>query len=189
MRIISGDKKGTILQAPTGEATRPTLGRIRESVFGTLSQIIPDAHIVDLFAGSGSLGLEALSRGAVHCTFVENSPAALTALRANIEKLRYGNVSTIITSDAVQACTTINFAGQTPVIFCDPPYGRGLAQSSLIALEQNSTLPVGSVVMIQCGSRDELRPGEGSVLQLFRTKTYRETAVYYFEAHPVPGED
>jgi 16S rRNA (guanine966-N2)-methyltransferase len=186
MRIISGDKKGTTLQAPPGEATRPTLSRVRESVFDTLSQIIPGAHIVDLFAGSGSLGLEALSRGAVHCTFIENSPLALTALRANIQKLGYGNVSTVITGDAIQECAKISFATHVTVIFSDPPYGRGLAQDTLTVLERNNTLPAGSVVVIQCGSRDDLQIGEGSVLQLFRTKTYGETAVYYFEVQPTP---
>jgi 16S rRNA (guanine(966)-N(2))-methyltransferase RsmD len=182
MRIIAGDKKGAVLKSPPGEATRPTLGLVRESMFGMLAQLIPGASVTDLFAGSGSLGLEALSRGAERCLFAENARPALEALKANIAKLGYGKLALIDPRDAIAVARKADLGDSQQIIFSDPPYGRGLAQESLIALADNPTLQVGAIVVLQCGARDPVTDDSTPRVKLFRSKTYGETAVHFFEA-------
>ena len=121
MRVVSGQFRGRRLASPEGRDTRPTTEKVREAVFnalGSLDRII-DAEVVDLYAGTGALGLEALSRGAAHCTFVENDRAALEALRHNIEHLGVGDRARVIRGDALTSARTL--AGD--LVLADPPYG------------------------------------------------------------------
>jgi len=132
LRIIAGEFKGRRLRTPTGRAVRPTSDRVRESWFSILQQSIPDARVVDLFAGSGALGFEALSRGAVAVDFVETHRDSLTALKANIEALKVEERVTIHRIDALR------FAERLPpnaydVAFADPPYATDAA-ARLLAL-------------------------------------------------------
>jgi len=132
LRIIAGEFKGRRLRTPTGRAVRPTGDRVRESWFSILQQAIPDARVLDLFAGSGALGFEALSRGAVAVDFVETHRDSLTALKANIEALKVEERVTIHRIDALR------FAERLPpnaydVAFADPPYATDAA-ARLLAL-------------------------------------------------------
>jgi 16S rRNA (guanine966-N2)-methyltransferase len=183
MRIIAGEKRGFVLTAPKGELTRPTLSRVRESVFSIVDGRIIDSPVVDLFAGAGTLGLEALSRGAAHCTFVENGRHALDALSANIDKLGYRAQSTIVKQNATSWAQTQQFRGEPCVIFADPPYHQQLGQKTLEALENNPTLPADLLLVLQCGKRDTMSPA-GPKLVLQRTEKYGETIVYFFASIP-----
>ncbi len=133
MRIISGDWRSRTLKTPKGDTTRPTADRTREALFSMLISRIgsfEDLRILDLFAGSGALGLEALSRGGKHCTFVEQNPSALKALEDNIEKLSAKDITQIKPSSVL----TLGKAPQPfDIIFLDPPYQTGAAT---IALEK-----------------------------------------------------
>src|SRR5579859_1944240 len=102
MRVIAGELGGRRLRSPRGEATRPTSGRVREALFSMLGEI-DGARVLDLFAGSGALGIEALSRGAASATFVEHAPPALAALRANLAALGLGERSRVVDGDALRA--------------------------------------------------------------------------------------
>lgn len=127
MRIIAGKWRGRNLIAPPGATTRPTADRTREALFSMLTSRIGSfegLRVVDLFAGTGALGLEALSRGAAHCTFVERDRPALEALRANIEKL--GASADI----RAQSAESFN-GGPFDLALLDPPYGTGLGQRAL----------------------------------------------------------
>src|SRR6266508_2610205 len=110
LRIIAGEFKGRRLKTPAGRTVRPTLDRVKEAWFSILQQSIPDARVLDLFAGSGALGFEALSRGAVSVDFVENSKASLAAIRDNATTLDVGDRVTIHRSDALR--------------FAEPPYAH-----------------------------------------------------------------
>ncbi|CAA9539854.1 MAG: 16S rRNA (guanine(966)-N(2))-methyltransferase [uncultured Sphingomonadaceae bacterium] len=127
MRIIAGAWRGRAIVAPEGADTRPTSNRAREALFSMLVSRIGDfegLRVADLFAGSGSLGLEALSRGAAHCTFVESDRAALDAIKANVAKLG--------ANAQVQAGTAENFhGGPFDLVFVDPPYLSGLGHKAL----------------------------------------------------------
>jgi len=120
MRVVAGSLGGRKLVAPDGYTTRPTTDRVREALFNALGSlgVIDGALVADLFAGSGAVGIEALSRGAERCTFVENDRAALRALDANIETLGLGGQTRVMRSDAVSAAAAID----ADVVFADPPY-------------------------------------------------------------------
>jgi len=154
VRIVAGEFKGHPIAAPKGRSTRPTADRVREGLFSALaSRIGPDlgeAAVLDAFAGSGSLGLEALSRGASRATFVEKSADAARALRANVESLRVAERSTVIDADVRR----ISKRGMLPgapfsLLFLDPPYRieqsevRGLVE----ALSRTGSLAHGTVVV------------------------------------------
>lgn len=130
MRIIAGVWRGRPLVAPAGKDTRPTGDRAREALFSMLTSRIGSfagLRVADLFAGTGALGLEALSRGAAHCTFAEADAAALAALRANIEKLG--------ASADVRPGPVARFAGGPfDLVLADPPYGSGLGHAALAAI-------------------------------------------------------
>jgi 16S rRNA (guanine966-N2)-methyltransferase len=126
MRIIAGRWRGRPLDAPRGRTTRPTSDRVREAWMSALQFELPDSRVLDLFAGSGALGLEALSRGAAHVTFVENGAPALRALAANIERLGAGAATTVIRRDAIDFAAALEPAA-FDIAFADPPYGDGLA--------------------------------------------------------------
>lgn len=127
MRIIAGSWRGRPIAAPRGTATRPTTDRVREAWMSAIAAEIPDARVVDLFAGSGALGLETLSRGAQHVTFVENGPSALRPLHENIAKLGAGDRTKIIRTDAMRYAAALH-EGEFDLALADPPYGEGFAE-------------------------------------------------------------
>jgi 16S rRNA (guanine966-N2)-methyltransferase len=134
VRIIAGRWRGRPLVAPPGEATRPTSDRAREALFSMLLSRLgsfEELRVADIFAGTGALGLEALSRGAKSCTFVERDPAALAALKANIARL--GATGADVRAQAAEGFT----GGPYDLVFLDPPYRSGLGQQVLprLALE------------------------------------------------------
>ncbi|NNM75377.1 16S rRNA (guanine(966)-N(2))-methyltransferase RsmD [Sphingomonas sp. ID1715] len=141
MRIIAGRWRGRALIAPPGDATRPTADRTREALFSMLTSRVgsfEDLRVADIFAGTGALGLEALSRGAGHCTFVERDRNALAALKANIDKL--GAIGTDIRAQAAEGFA----GGPFDIVFMDPPYGSSLGQKVLprLALETGAWVSI-----------------------------------------------
>jgi 16S rRNA (guanine966-N2)-methyltransferase len=153
MRIVGGKFGGRTLTAPSGSAVRPTSDRVREAIFNILAHGVPDfalagARVLDLFAGSGALGLEALSRGAAYCLFVEEAAEARASIRRNVEVLGLTGVSKIFRRDA----TDLGPAGQhgaAQLAFLDPPYGKGLAERALGALGRGAWLAPGAIVVIE----------------------------------------
>jgi 16S rRNA (guanine966-N2)-methyltransferase len=122
MRIIAGTARGATIAAPRGLATRPMTGRVRGAVFNILGEAVVDAAVLDLFAGSGSLGLEALSRGAATAVFVERRPAAAKVLLRNVEALGFADRTRVLVADALRLPAS-RLKGQFDVVFVDPPYG------------------------------------------------------------------
>jgi 16S rRNA (guanine966-N2)-methyltransferase len=138
VRIIAGEWRGRRISAPTGDAVRPTLDRVREAWMSMVHTSLPDARVLDLFAGSGALGLEALSRGAARADFVENDSRAFRALRENIEVLDAGDRCTVHREDAIAYLVKVSegdgeheAGGRAvpayDVAFADPPYRKNLA--------------------------------------------------------------
>lgn len=158
MRIISGKWRSRNLKAPKGDTTRPTADRTREALFSMLISRIgsfEDLAILDLFAGSGALGLEALSRGGTHCTFVEQDPAALKALEQNIETLSAGPISHIRPSSAL----TLGKATRSfDVIFLDPPYQSGAAIVALEKLNRFGWIAPSAWISVESERREIIAP-------------------------------
>jgi 16S rRNA (guanine966-N2)-methyltransferase len=131
MRVVAGDLGGRRLVGPAGTATRPTTDRVREAIFNSLTSggLIEGALVADLFAGSGAVGIEALSRGAERCTFVERDRTALRALDQNLDALDLRDRSRVITADVMAVASSID----ADIVFADPPYDFD-AWPSLLAL-------------------------------------------------------
>jgi 16S rRNA (guanine966-N2)-methyltransferase len=161
MRIVAGAWRGRALQAPRGDATRPTADRVRQALFDMLlhapwggREVIDGARVLDGFAGTGALGLEALSRGAAVATFVERDRAALAALRTNIESLAATTRATILAGDIL----AIRPGPPCSLVFLDPPYGQGLAQRALGHLTRTGWIAAGALIVVETG-QDEAAPG------------------------------
>ena len=132
MRIISGVARGTKLITLEGIETRPTLDRIKESLFSIIQNKIPNAVVLDLFAGSGALGIECLSRGALFCTFCDSSNKAIKVIKQNIEKTRMLEKAVVIQADYATCLKKIsNQKNSFDIIFLDPPYESNLIEKSI----------------------------------------------------------
>lgn len=153
MRIVAGKFRGAHIEAPKGVSTRPTSDKIRQAMFNVLEHGAPDfdfegARVLDLFAGSGALGLEALSRGARFCLFVEESAEARAAIRRNVEALGLTGASKIWRRDA----TKLGAAGTMQsfdLVFCDPPYGKGLGERALAAAVEGGWLGNRAIAVLE----------------------------------------
>ncbi|WP_036284437.1 16S rRNA (guanine(966)-N(2))-methyltransferase RsmD [Methylocystis sp. ATCC 49242] len=164
MRIVGGALRGRALSAPRSQAIRPTSDRLRESVFDILAHAFGDpvagAAVIDLYAGTGALGLEALSRGAARALFVDDGAEARALLRANIEALGLGGVTRVFRRDATKL-------GQAPageafsLAFLDPPYGKGLAAPALNALIDGGWLAKDALVVIEESADAQIELPEG----------------------------
>jgi 16S rRNA (guanine966-N2)-methyltransferase len=165
IRVIAGEFRSRRLKTPVGQKTRPTAERVREAWFNILQRPVRGARVVDLFAGSGAIGLEALSRGAVSADFVENHRAALAALKANITALKVGDRVTVHRVDALKFAEQLQ-PGQYDVVFADPPYATDAA-ARLVA--QFRIVQFGRVLSIEHPA-DRPIPGDD-------TRRYGDTAV------------
>ena len=159
MRIVAGEYRGRPLVAPKGQSTRPTADRTRQALFNVLEHAAwspgPDeARTLDLFAGSGALGLEALSRGAAFCLFVDSDPAAAAAIGDNLAALRLGDRGAVRRNDATRLSPL--GAGEAPfdLAFLDPPYARGLVERALAALLAGGWLTPDALVVVERGESE-----------------------------------
>ena len=158
MRIIAGEWRGRPLQAPAGQGTRPTADRTRETLFSMLASRIGSfagLRIADLYAGSGALGLEALSRGAAHATFVENERAALAAIRANILAFKAAERADVRPLSAA----TLPASQPFDLIFADPPYAPGSGTLVVEAVRQAGWLAGGGWLAIETEAREPVDAG------------------------------
>jgi 16S rRNA (guanine966-N2)-methyltransferase len=160
LRIVSGRFKGRALAAPPGSVTRPTSDRARQAVFNVLEHApwsvgLAGRRVLDLFAGSGALGLEALSRGADFCLFVETDEAARGALRDNVEALGLFGATRIHRRSAVDLGTRPASAGPAfDLAFLDPPYARGLGEQALAGLADGGWLEPEALVILERGATE-----------------------------------
>ncbi len=155
MRIVAGAWRGRALAAPPGQDTRPTADRVRQSLFDRLlhapwggKALLDGATVLDVFAGTGALGLEALSRGAGHAVFIERAPAALAALRANIRACAAEPLTTVLPVDALRPPAAPSPA---TLAFLDPPYGQDLGPRAVAALRAAGWLAPEAVVVLETG--------------------------------------
>lgn len=179
MRIIGGQMRGRPLAAPRNARVRPTTDRMRETLFNLLMHGAPidleGARVADIFAGTGALGLEALSRGAAHVTFVDSDAASLTILNENIDRLDVRASTRVLRQDARRLGPT-----DTPfdLLFLDPPYARGLVAPTLAVLKAGDWFGPGSVVVIE--TEAELDPSCDS-LTLLKERVMGQARIGIFE--------
>ena len=182
MRIVGGRFRGRPLAAPSGHHTRPTSDRVREAAFnilthGTEGLELEGARVLDLFAGTGALGLEALSRGAAYCLFVEDNADARGIIRENIEALGQTGASKLWRRDA----TKLGPAAPMPpfqLLFADPPYGKGLGELALQAAADGGWLAPGAVCVLE-EHADAGPPVLPAAYTLLDRRGYGDTALYF----------
>jgi 16S rRNA (guanine966-N2)-methyltransferase len=182
VRIAGGRFRGRVLNAPSGTVTRPTSDKVREALFNILLHGIDDfeiegARVLDLFAGTGALGLEALSRGAAYCLFVENHADARGVIRENIEALGLTGASKVWRRDATKLGAA---APMQPfqLLFADPPYGKGLGELALRAAAEGSWLMAGAVCVLEERAGIELAAPPG--FSGLDRRVYGDTALHFF---------
>lgn len=154
MRIIGGKHRGTKLYTLEGENTRPTLDRVKEPLFSILNFDIPNAVILDLFAGSGALGLESISRGARKVYLCDKSSQAIHIIEKNVEKLKSNADITIINKDYLKALESLN--EKIDIVFLDPPYMTDFAEKACEKIIQSDLLSEDGIIVIETDRKDEL---------------------------------
>lgn len=189
MRIIGGTYRGRALVAPAGSHTRPTSDRVREALFNILSHGISEnaqpplpqgARVLDLFAGSGALGFEALSRGATRILFVDNALGARAAIRQNIETLQAAGATKLYRRDATSlGPMESNCGGPFDLVFLDPPYHSGFIAPALNGLHDGDWLNPGAVLVIEMAA-DETFVEITGYLEL-DTRTYGDTKLVFLK--------
>ncbi len=187
MRIVGGRLKGRVLHGPSDSEIRPTSDRLRETIFNILAHAyddpVTDAAVIDLFAGTGAIGLEALSRGARKALFVEVAAKTRALIRANVDALGLGGATRIFRRDARKL-------GQAPaderfsLAFLDAPYGQHLSEQALIALREGSWLAPQALVIVEESADAELLVPAG--YRILETRVYGETKIVILGAHLSP---
>jgi 16S rRNA (guanine(966)-N(2))-methyltransferase RsmD len=180
MRIIAGSLKGQSLVTPRGHRTRPTADQVRIALMDTLMPFLPGARFLDLFAGAGSVGFEALSRGAGRAVFVERDADAAAALRRNVAALHVAGRTLVLPLDAARALSRLAAAGERfDLVFLDPPYGAGLVEDTLLRLGSGEVLTLDAIVVAQHFTK-HVPPERIGSLAAFRTRRFGETTLTFF---------
>ncbi len=152
MRIIAGTARSLPLKTIEGKDTRPTTDKTKETLFNVMQFDVPGAYFLDLFAGSGQIGLEALSRGAAYAVFVENSRKAASCIEDNINFTKFDKVSRLMMTDAVTAVRTLEGKYKFDIIFMDPPYNKELEKEVLIALSDSDILKDDTLIVVEASN-------------------------------------
>jgi 16S rRNA (guanine966-N2)-methyltransferase len=184
MRIVAGRFRSARIEAPKGQATRPTSDKVRQALFNVLEHGTPQfdfagARVLDLFAGSGALGLEAMSRGARFCLFVEESAEARAAIRRNVEGLSLTGATKIWRRDA----TKLGEAGTLApfdLVFLDPPYGKGLGTKALQSAAQGGWISDGAIAVVEERIDAEVQPPAG--FEAIDMRIYGDTKIVLIRA-------
>ncbi len=184
MRITGGEAKGRVLSAFKGLRIRPTSDHVREAIFSILGQDFRGKRVLDLFAGTGSLGLEALSRGAIKAVFVDVSPRAIELIRKNLEICSFTNRAVVCRKDLKKGLPPVTCMGggigPFHVVFMDPPYRAGLVSRCIVLLLQKGALANEAVVVAETHKSERL-PQEIHGLNLVDQRTYGDTKINFFE--------
>ena len=185
MRIVGGRFKGRALSAPRSQSIRPTTDRTREALFNILAHgfemAVEGRRVLDLFAGTGAVGLEALSRGGAFALFVEQSSEGRGLLRANIEALSVEGCTKIFRRDATKLGA---LAGMHPfdLVFADPPYGRALGDRALASAASGGWVAPGALVVLEESAAAE--PAPGSAFDRLDTRAFGDTRMWFYRYQP-----
>ena len=172
MRVIAGTARSMPLKTPAGMDTRPTQDRIKETLFNILQGDIPYCVFVDLFAGSGAIGIEALSRGASKAYFIDNATAPVECIKANLEFTKLGDRAIVIKQDAAGGLLSI-FEKHADVIFMDPPYKMGLERGVLTQLRTSHFCDEDTIIIIESDLNDDFSWVSELGYEITREKCYK----------------
>jgi len=180
VRVIAGRYGGRRLQAPIGSQVRPTSDRVKEAIFNILAGRLENAIVLDMFAGTGNLGIEALSRGAQKVIFIEQSQNSLRTIRSNLASLGIAAEDyQLIAGDAFKAIGRLRrLPERFDLVFVDPPYDKGFAEKALSTLAEADVMQSGGLVIVETASRETVP--QALHFELLRQSVYGDTTVYFF---------
>lgn len=171
MRVISGTAKGTKLSSIDSLSTRPTLDRVKEPLFSIIQKYIPDAEVLDLFAGSGALGIETLSRGAKRCTFCDKSYESVKALKQNLSKTKLEEKSEVLVSDYKKCVKNLN--SKFDIVFIDPPYKLDIGVDAIKMILEYKLLTKDGIIILETDEKiRELKELESINIEVLDVRKY-----------------
>ncbi|WZL74798.1 16S rRNA (guanine(966)-N(2))-methyltransferase RsmD [Clostridiaceae bacterium 35-E11] len=177
MRVIAGSLKGRRLKTPKGIETRPTTDRVKESIFSIIHAHIIDSIIIDLFSGTGNLGIEALSRGAEKVFFVDKNKNSIQLIKENIESMGLKSKSEILFCDALKAIKQLaSLSHKFDIIFMDPPYSKGLILPCMEAINAEDMLKEDGIILVEHDTKDTLPDNVGRLIKR-KEKKYGNTMI------------
>mgnify|MGYP000983630829 FL=1 len=179
VRVISGRARGLKLNTPGDDRVRPTTDRVKESMFNIVQDWVYDSQVLDLFAGSGALGIEALSRGASQAVFCDNSLDSIKIIKSNIEKARVVDRSQIVSGDFKRCLRDMEAKNQSfDMIFVDPPYYEGLFEEVLDTIRSYKILKKDGIVIVEHDAKKPIGQVEG--LEVYKEKKYGITMLTFY---------
>jgi len=182
MRVIAGKARRLLLTTPPGYETRPTTDRIKETLFNILNPHLAGADFLDLFSGSGAIGIEALSRGARYAAFVDNSRTALDCIRANLKSTGLEKDAEVLAMDALEAIRTLEIKGKVfDIIFMDPPYDRYLERDVLLALNNSNIVYCDTIIIVEASLKTDFDYLEETRFKIYRKKEYKSSQHVFIE--------
>lgn len=176
MRIIAGSRRSLPLKTVEGMGTRPTTDRIKETLFNMLQADVPGAYFLDLFAGSGQMGLEALSRGARYAVFVDNNKNAANVIEDNIKFTKFDKESMLLRMDAMSAISSLEGKYTFDVIFMDPPYNQEIEKNMLQILKNSSILKEDTLIIAEASLDTDFNYVSDLGYEIVKYKTYKSNA-------------
>ena len=180
MRVISGMLKGRIIEGYNIEGTRPTMDRVKESVFGSIQDYVKDAIVLDLFAGSGNLGIEAISNGSKSCYFVDNNVKCVNVIKSNVNKFNIGNKSYIFNMDYNKAIKYFNSISlKFDIIFIDPPYDYHNIDKCINNIIDYNILSDNGILVLEF--RDDRLYINNNIFNLRKVKRYGDKFIYILQ--------
>lgn len=180
MRIIGGEFKGRIIKMPGSVKVRPTQDRVREAIFNIIRELVPGSRVLDLYAGSGAFGMEALSRGAHYAIFVDNNIYCIKIIKSNLSVLgERGKFSQVIKRDALRAISGFKKDNKFDIIFLDPPYYKDMAKNCLLKIDAYDILSHHGLIIAEHFAKDKM-PEAMASLELFREKKYGDTVLSFY---------
>lgn len=181
MRVIAGSARSLLLKTLDGIETRPTTDRIKETLFNMLSPYLFDCVFLDLFAGSGGIGIEALSRGAMEAVFVEKNPKAMACVKENLRHTRLEKKALTISSDVMTALYRLEGEKQFDFIFMDPPYNQGLEEKVLAYLSESQLLSAEGVIIVEASKDTKFDYLEDLGFSIIKEKVYKTNKHVFIE--------
>ena len=179
VRVISGSARGLKLNTPSDDRVRPTTDRVKESMFNIVQDWVYDSQVLDLFAGSGALGIEALSRGASQAVFCDNSLDSIKIIKSNIEKARVADRSQIVSGDFKRCLRDMEAKNKSfDMIFVDPPYYKGLFEEVLDTIRSCKILKKDGIVIVEHDAKKPIGQVEG--LEVYKEKKYGITMLTFY---------
>jgi 16S rRNA (guanine(966)-N(2))-methyltransferase RsmD len=177
VRVIAGISKGMRLKSPKGLKTRPTTDRVKESIFSMINPYIIDSIVLDLFSGTGSLGIEALSRGAEKAYFIDHNKNSINVIKENIQYTNFEKKSTVLFCDAQRAIKELALGKhEVDIVFMDPPYLKGLIIPSIQAIETEGILKREGIILVEHDLKDSLPEYVGKFKKI-KEKKYGNTLI------------